>query len=146
MIALFIAASLELPPAEHPESIGWTVVTIAALLAILHQILDFYKKHIKEQPEPSRTYVTLAEFRQHKEERKGDVTTIQTKLDDLRTVITDSNKYHAKARSEMHRRQNNLENALYYMAGKMESEGDSHAARVIRERLEKSIQSTTHED
>ena len=146
MITLLLATALELPDPEHPHSIGFIIGGICALVVLLKVLLDFHRDYMKEKPTPALTYVTLSDFRAHKEERREDVDEIKTKLDELSKAITDSNKYHAKARSEMHRRQNNLENALYYMAGKMENEGDSHAARIIRERLEKSTQSTTHED
>lgn len=49
-------------PQSDPTALGtWVLIGLGVLMAI-GQALDFYKRHIKEQPDPRETYLSKAEF------------------------------------------------------------------------------------
>jgi hypothetical protein len=75
-------------------------------------------------------------FERAETERKQDRTEIKDTLKQIQKDLLESNRYQATARQKIHGRLNRHENAIYYMAGKEEAAGNTHAARVIRERLE----------
>lgn len=141
---LFLA---DMPPPGGFESIGWIIVSLAAACVALNQIFGFFKSHMKEKPEPSETYLTKtaheaaeasrkAAFEAAELSRKEDRKEIKDGISRIEKDFKESKEYQAIARQRIHKRQNAVENALYYMAGREEANGNSHAARVIRERLE----------
>lgn len=112
------------PDPKSPESIGWWVITFVAVVVGANQVLNFYKSHIKTNPDPRDSYVTVGRGKE-----------ILELLEKLAKDHDDSRKYQAIARSKMHRRQNSMENALFYMAGKAEAAGDVATANVIKDQL-----------
>ena len=57
----------QLPDPSSAASVGWIILSIAALCLALNQIMGFWREHVKEQPTPSETYATK---QQHDEFRK----------------------------------------------------------------------------
>jgi hypothetical protein len=122
-----------------PEAAQMTVYFIVGLSFVifaLNQALSFYKTHMREHPTPSGTYLTIPNWKEAEAERKEDRKAILAGLAKIEKDLVESNRYQAAARQKIHGRLNRHENALYFLAGREESGGDSHAARVIRERLE----------
>lgn len=71
-----------------------------------------------------------------KEDFDAKLDELKDLIEDLDSKFEDSKKYQAKARQLIHRRQNNVENILSYMAGKAEASGDMAVAKFVQERLQ----------
>lgn len=84
-------------------------------------------------------------FEKAEAERKEDRAKILDQLEQIRKEQVRSNRYQAKARQGIHRRQNAFENALSYMAGKAEAAGDVKTARFVRDRLNQAIEEHSQE-
>lgn len=135
MIMLILAQGA-LPDPNSFQAVGWVVIVLAGLMGIFKLGLDIWKDHFRADPPLHTTYLTRIDFDSHKAERKEDVTAIKKLISDLSTAIEEDRKSQKAERKSVYGRLNAQENALYYMAGKEEAHGNSHTAKVIRERLE----------
>lgn len=124
-----------LPDPKGPEAIGWWIIIAVSVLVGADKVLDFVKKHLKEQPDPKATYLTIPNFEHIEKERKADRDKILKSLEKIEADLTESNRYQAKARQFIHRRQNAMEVALAFIAGRFETQGDHAAATAIQEKL-----------
>ena len=62
-----LSSLAQLPDPSSAASVGWIVLSFAAVCLALNQIMSFWSKHVKERPTPSETYATK---QQHDEFRK----------------------------------------------------------------------------
>lgn len=127
--------ALPLPDPNHFASVGWVIVILVAVIVGANQVISFYKDHLSEKPKPSQTYVTIPNFEKIEEERKADRADIKKSLKEIQEDLAESNKYQAKARQKIHHRQNAMENALSFIAGRFEHDGDHAAAQAISQKL-----------
>ncbi len=126
---------ITLPDPNHFSSIGWVLVILTCLILSGGGVLDVINKHLREQPKPSETYVTIPNFKEIEQERKDDREKIMRLLGDIKKEMDNSNRYQAKARQAIHHRQNAMENALSFVAGRYEHDGDHSAAQAISQKL-----------
>lgn len=130
-----VTHALPLPDPNHFASVGWVIVIFVAVLVGANQVISFYKDHMAEQPRPADTYVTIPNFEKIETERKEDREKIMKLLEAIKKDLEGSNKYQAKARQKIHHRQNSMENALSFIAGRFEHDGDHAAAQAISQKL-----------
>jgi hypothetical protein len=130
-----VTHSFPLPDPNHFASVGWVIVILVAVLVGANQVITFYKDHISEKPRPADTYVTIPNFNKIEEERKADRKEIKETLKQIADDLGESNRYQAKARQKIHHRQNAMENALAFIAGRFEHNGDHAAAAAIQQKL-----------
>lgn len=119
---------------EGAELAKW-LVGLSASVFLLNQVLTFFKQHMREQPAPASTYVTIPNFEKIEAERKADRQEIKNSLKEIKEDMLESNKYQARARQQIHRRVNGMENALSFIAGRFAHDGDHQAAAAIEAKL-----------
>lgn len=124
LVAVLIGAS-ELPSPSDASSIGWISIILLTIIMGLDRALDFYKKHIKEQPSPSGTYATITSVKEGMAEIRDMVSETNDKLEGW-------SKDHYEARRRMHKKLNAQTNAMHFLAGLMARDGKGHEADHIR--------------
>lgn len=138
---------MDLPISIEPAAIGMWLVILGVVLGIYMKMRawerslrgDAERREVSPIPLPvhlQKEPFDGERFERAETERKEDRKRILTTLDAIQKDLLESNRYQAQARQKIHGRLNRHENALYYLAGKEEARGDTHAARVIRKRLE----------
>lgn len=130
-----VTHALPLPDPNHFASVGWVLVIITCIIVAIGQVLDVVNKYLREQPKPSDTYVTIPNFEKIEKERQADRKEIKDTLKEIKEDLAESNQYQARARQKIHHRQNSMENALSFIAGRFEHDGDHAAAQAISQKL-----------
>lgn len=127
-------ALAQVPTVSFGE-IGNFAVTAAAVLLIANTVFGFWRDYLREQPRPGDTYVAIPNFKDAEAERKEDRRRILEKLDNIAMELLESNRYQARARQKIHRRINGMDNALAFIAGRFERDGDHAASEAIQRKL-----------
>jgi len=63
----------QLPDPASAASVGWIILSIAAVCVALNAILGFWRDHVKEQPTPSETYATKQQHEEFKKQMDAEL-------------------------------------------------------------------------
>lgn len=94
-------------PNEDANAVGIWVLTGLGVLMAVGQALDFYKRHIKEQPDPRETYLSKVEFAFFRDSLSAQLERSEDKLSkaigELQNTLIDARKSDALSRKDIHR-------------------------------------------